>query len=137
MATCTFENCTANAMADGSGCCYWHNPNISEDERQRARARGGVASRPVKAWAIPEEIQPVETILDLKRLYNSALSWLVAGLITPSQATSLRALCSGLHDCLQLELYQDFLTQRKELIAQAEALGITVEAESEELCLPR
>lgn len=110
---CAIETC--NAGATKSGYCFWHDPNIDEETKQAARSRGGRNSRPVQPWQLPEQIQPVNDVQDLKRLYNSCLGWLTQGLISPSQAHAVRAIAAGLKDALELELIENLSNRRLEL----------------------
>lgn len=133
MAKCSFPNCTANAMTDNSGRCYWHNENVDPDEKQRNRAKGGSNTRRIEPWRLPEQLQPINDLAGLKNLYNSAIGWLTQGVITPAQAHSLRSLAGGLRDVFELQLYAELIRQRREMLDKAAAMGINNLVDVEQL----
>ena len=51
----TGEQCKANAIYGGD-FCFWHSPEISQEEKQDARVRGGKATK----ITITEPLEPIE-----------------------------------------------------------------------------
>lgn len=111
MAQC--KECNRHAMAF-SEYCFFHNPDVSDEEKQQARSKGGRSSRRVEALNI-DDVKPVEDVVDLKQFLNSLLGWLIAGKVTPSQARALVSVGGALRDCLELELVE-ILSNRLALV---------------------
>ena len=68
--------CNANAMQDSS-YCYLHNPDISEEEKQSAQAKGGKGNK-IK---ITEPLEPVniEKVEDIVKLLADTINRVRSG----------------------------------------------------------
>lgn len=119
---CISPNCRAIPMR-GDDFCYWHSPNISEEEKQRSRALGGRSSKKVEVWAIPDDLGEIETLLDVKRVYKSLIHWVLMGHISPAQALAVKALLSGYTEAIEAEYIEQMLDYRRRLELQLQELG--------------
>lgn len=65
------QQCNANAMA-GSDYCYYHNPDITDEEKKDAQTRGGKARGLTIANPLPEMVvaEPNDAILLLADTIN-------------------------------------------------------------------
>ncbi len=80
------EQCKAYAMK-GASYCYMHNPNISEQEKREAQARGGSKLR-VEGRKISEPIELAET-KDVLVLLNDTVNRVRAGSMSTKTANTL------------------------------------------------
>lgn len=107
------DDCRAPVMPNGY--CYQHNPEISFEEKQRARSLGGKSSRKVEVWQVPTEVDSIETLLDVKKAYNSLYLWLLQGFISPAQAIAAKSIVSGLREAIIDEQTLEILGYRERL----------------------
>lgn len=71
MAKCS--GCNRDAMKD-SEYCFFCNPDISDAEKHKARAKGGYATRILPHGLNSADILPIETAQDLKNFLNVLLA---------------------------------------------------------------
>jgi hypothetical protein len=99
---CTFvksnnERCSANAIKD-SYFCYWHDPNISEEEKKKAQILGGQGNRIRIKEPLPElkinETSDIIVLLEdtINRVRNGSLDLKLGKGIAYIASILLRAL---------------------------------------------
>lgn len=100
------EQCNANAM-NGSDFCYTHNPDISDEEKKEAQARGGQNRALMIDNPLPEI--PVAKADDVVLLLADTVNQVRTGKMNVKIANCLGTLSGQLIKALELAKYADKL----------------------------
>lgn len=111
----------------GSDFCWYHDPATTEEEKFKARSKGGRNSRTIPHDIDPESVLPIETPADLKFFYNVLLSVSLREPDTTRMITNAMKIAPQLGDALQLELIES-LSSRIEIL-EAKKAGKLVDSQ--------
>jgi hypothetical protein len=105
-------------MAD-SEWCFFCSPDVDESKKESARKRGGRHSRKISPWAVPSEFiawvkdNGITDHNDLRKLTDSALLWLLSGIISPAQHRAVLESAREARERIRLTLAYDLGQQIK------------------------
>lgn len=126
MAKCL--KCDFTAMAD-SPYCYYHNPDVPDNEKKAAKAKGGRHSRTIPHALKAEDFTPIRSTDDLISFYNALLAEAVKEPDAGRMIRNAMAIAPKLADSLQLRILEA-ISQRLEVIesrATGRLLGVTTD----------
>jgi len=89
--------------------CFFCDPDISPQEKYRARVKGGKGSKKARPMALDDLPESINDVSDLKGYYMAIIRSTADGRISPSQCRALVGAGSALRDSLELEMYQQML----------------------------
>jgi len=107
------EQCNANAMSE-SEFCYLHNPDISEETKKEAQARGGSNRAVVVKEPLPE--MPIKKMPDVALLLADTISRVRAGKMDTRIATTLGYLAGHLTKALEASELEERFEKLEKLV---------------------
>ena len=93
------KKCKANAISN-SQFCFWHDPNVKEEDRQLARSRGGKTNKIEVAEPLPKI--EVKTPSDVVALLNDTIQRVRSGEIDIKIANCIGYLSGHLIKALEV-----------------------------------
>jgi len=105
--------CEAHAIKD-SGFCYFHNPDISDEEKREAQTRGGQARGVTLAEPLP--VMNIKKIPDITLFLVDTISRVRAGKMDVRTANCLGFLSDKLMRALELSDLEERFNKLEQLV---------------------